>query len=102
MVETEINPTKAIYYQNQCRCGPHSTTHRTHKKNNPTQTVVTSTSIQAPYQTKHTPNDYKEFKPKSSYDDDKAPDASSCTGAGAGVGTGSGARNQKKVHESRV
>jgi len=40
-------------------------------------------------------NDYKEFKPKSSYDDDKAPGASSCTGAGAGagVGTGSGAKN---------
>jgi hypothetical protein len=42
-------------------------------------------------------NDYKEFKPKSFYDDDKAPEASSCTGAGAGAGagagTGSGAKN---------
>ena len=45
----------------------------------------------------HLNDDYKEFKPKSSYDDDKAPGASSCTGAGAGagagVGTGSGAKN---------
>ena len=38
-------------------------------------------------------NDYKKIKPKSSYDDDKAPEASSCTGASAGVGTGSGAKN---------